>query len=253
MSRVKENKMHHFFAEPSYIQNSVVRILGSDVNHMRNVLRILPGESVKVSDGQGMEYICRVDKYENNEVFLYILSAKTGEAELPSKIFLFQGLPKSDKMELIIQKSVELGVFQIIPTSTKRTVVKLDESKTKKKLERWNTIALSAAKQSGRSMVPKVMPVMNFGEALACAGKMDVLLIPYEKAEDIEQTKQMIESIGAGQDIGVFIGPEGGFEEEEIEKAVKIGAYPITLGKRILRTETAGLTILSILMFQLEG
>lgn len=245
--------MHHFFAEPSYIQDRVVRIWGTDVNHMRNVLRILPGESVKVSDGQGMEYMCKVDRYEDGEAFLHIQSSKRGEAELSSRIFLFQGLPKSDKMELVIQKAVELGVYQIIPTSTRRSVVKLDVKKAEKKTERWNGIALSAAKQSGRSVVPRVMQVMNFGEALAFADKMDILLIPYEKAEGIEQTKQMISSIGAGQDIGVFIGPEGGFEEEEIAKAVKSGAYPITLGKRILRTETAGLTILSILMYHLEG
>lgn len=245
--------MYHFFAAPSQIKEKTIQIEGSDVNHMKNVLRLKPGEDVEVSDGQGMGYICGIDRFEEDIAFLNILSVKKSDAELPSRIFLFQGLPKSDKMELVIQKAVELGVFQVIPTATKRAVVKLDEKKAEKKTARWNTIALSAAKQCGRSLVPEVTQVMAFEKALEYAKKLDVILIPYELSEGIEKTKALVASIKPGQDIGVFIGPEGGFEEGEIVEAVRAGASAITLGKRILRTETAGLTVLSILMFQLEN
>jgi 16S rRNA (uracil1498-N3)-methyltransferase len=245
--------MHHFFAEPSQIKGGIVCIEGTDVNHMKNVLRMKAGEKVEVSDGQGTEYLCEVDRYEEEYVFLRIISAGSKEAELPSRIFLFQGLPKGDKMELIIQKAVELGVYQVIPTSTKRAVVKLDAKKAGKKTERWNAIALSAAKQSGRSRVPQVMPVLSFREALEQARELDVVMIPYEQAEGIEKTKEIISAVRPGQDVGIFIGPEGGFEEDEVEKAIQSGAHSITLGKRILRTETAGLAILSILMYHLEN
>ncbi|PWJ47677.1 16S rRNA (uracil(1498)-N(3))-methyltransferase [Faecalicatena contorta] len=245
--------MHHFFAEPSQIKGGIVCIEGTDVNHMKNVLRMKAGEKVEVSDGQGTEYLCEVDRYEEEYAFLRIISAGRKEAELPSKIFLFQGLPKGDKMELIIQKAVELGVYQIIPTSTKRAVVKLDAKKAGKKTERWNAIALSAAKQSGRSRVPQVMPVLSFREALEQARELDVVMIPYEQAEGMEKTREIISAVRPGQDVGIFIGPEGGFEEDEVEKAIQSGAHSITLGKRILRTETAGLAILSILMYHLEN
>lgn len=245
--------MHHFFAEPSQIKGGIVCIEGTDVNHMKNVLRMKAGEKVEISDGQGIEYLCEVDRYEEEYVFLRIISAGRAEAELPSRIFLFQGLPKGDKMELIIQKAVELGVYQIIPTSTKRAVVKLDAKKAGKKTERWNAIALSAAKQSGRSRIPQVMPVLSFREALERARELDMVMIPYEQAEGMEKTKEIISAVRPGQDVGIFIGPEGGFEENEVEKAIQSGAHSITLGKRILRTETAGLAILSILMYHLEN
>ncbi|MGC4019911.1 MAG: 16S rRNA (uracil(1498)-N(3))-methyltransferase [Muricomes sp.] len=245
--------MHHFFAEPSQIKGGMVCIEGTDVNHMKNVLRMRIGEQAEVSDGQGMEYLCEIDRYEAECAFLQIISSGAGEAELPSRIVLFQGLPKGDKMELIIQKAVELGANQIIPVSTKRAVVKLDAKKAEKKTERWNAIALGGAKQSGRSRIPEVMPVMTFDRALEYARELDVVLIPYEKAQGMGKTKEIIASICPGQDIGIFIGPEGGFEENEVERAIGAGAQSITLGKRILRTETAGLAILSILMYHLES
>ena len=182
-----------------------------------------------------------------------ILEKKKDESELPSKIYLFQGLPKQDKMELIVQKAVELGVYQVIPVATKRAVVKLDAKKAKKKVERWQQIAVSAAKQAGRGIIPAVGEVRTYAQALKYAEELDVVLIPYELAEGMEETKQIIAEIRPGQSVGIFIGPEGGFEKEEVEQAVKAGAEPLTLGKRILRTETAGLTMLSVLMFHLEG
>ena len=174
------------------------------------------------------------------------------DTELSSKLYLFQGLPKQDKMELIVQKAVELGAYQVIPVSTRRSVVKLDEKKALKKVERWQQIALSAAKQAGRGYIPQVADVMSYPEALSYAKKLDVVLIPYELAEGMKETKEIIESIVPGQSVGIFIGPEGGFEKEEVELALEWGAKAVTLGRRILRTETAGLAMLSVLMFRLE-
>lgn len=244
--------MHHFFAEPSQIQEGRVTIVGTDVNHMKNVLRMKPGEQAEISDGDGLRYLCVLEKFEEETIVFRIEDVEADAAELSSKIYLFQGLPKSDKMELIIQKAVELGAYEVIPVTTKRAVVKLDEKKAVKKVQRWNTIAEGAAKQSGRSLIPKVHQVLTFSEALTYAQKLDVRLIPYEKARGMEVTRQAVETIKAGQSVGIFIGPEGGFEEAEVEQAQAAGALPISLGKRILRTETAGLAVLSVLMYHLE-
>lgn len=244
--------MHHFFVEPTQICGDTIAIEGSDLNHMKNVLRIKPGESVEISDGSSNRYICEVDEYEQDSVRLHICDKIRDDVELPSRIYLFQGLPKADKMELIIQKAVELGVYEVIPVVTKRAVVKLDEKKAAKKVARWNAIAEGAAKQSGRNRIPEVHDVMTFAEALKFAKSLDVRLIPYEKAEGMGTMKSAVDQIRPGKSIGVFIGPEGGFEEAEIEQAMEQEIIPVSLGKRILRTETAGLTILSILMYHLE-
>lgn len=244
--------MHHFFAEPSQIGDGLVTITGADVNHMKNVLRMKPGEKAEISGGDGLRYLCVLEAFTEEGACLRIEDVEADAVELPSKIYLFQGLPKSDKMELIIQKAVELGAYQVIPVATKRAVVKLDEKKAAKKVQRWQAISEGAAKQSGRSLVPNVHAVMTFTEALKYAEELDVRLIPYEKASGMEVTKQAVESILPGQSVGIFIGPEGGFEESEVEQAREAGALPVSLGKRILRTETAGLAVLSVLMYHLE-
>ena len=245
--------MQHFFVDASQVSDSTIQIEGSDVNHMKNVLRMRIGEEVTVSDGQGQEYLCEVQNFEEEHVQLKILEVKVSDTELPSKIYLFQGLPKQEKMELIVQKCVELGIYAVVPVSMKRCVVKLDAKKGAKKVERWNGIAASAAKQSGRGIVPEVMPVMSYREALEMAKKLEVVLVPYECAEGMSGTKKLIQGIKPGQSIGIFIGPEGGFDPEEIEQAKETGGRVVTLGKRILRTETAGLALLSVLMFHLES
>lgn len=245
--------MQHFFVDASQVSDSMIQIEGSDVNHIKNVLRMRIGEEVTVSDGQGMEYLCEVQEFEEEQVLLKIVEMKNSDTELPSKIYLFQGLPKQEKMELIVQKCVELGVYAVVPVSMKRCVVKLDAKKGVKKVERWNGIAASAAKQSGRGIVPEVMPVMSYKEALEMAKNLDVILVPYECAEGMEHTKKLIQSVRPGQSVGIFIGPEGGFDPDEIELAKKAGGQVVTLGKRILRTETAGLTLMSVLMFHLES
>lgn len=244
--------MHHFFVEPSQIQGDKITVDGPDLNHMKNVLRIKRGEQVEISDGSSKRYLCELDGYEDESAQLLIQSVQEDDIELPSKIYLFQGLPKSDKMELIIQKAVELGAYEVIPVVTRRAVVKLDEKKAAKKIARWSAIAEGAAKQSGRNVIPQIHPVMSYKEALDYAGELDVKLIPYEKAEGMQAARETINGIQPGQSIGVFIGPEGGFEESEIEQAIEKGVIPISLGKRILRTETAGLTVLSVLMYHLE-
>ena len=244
--------MHRFFAEPGNIGEKEIVITGADVNHIRNVLRMRTDEEVLIADGQGAEYRCKLIELSENEVRAQILWKLDGNAELVSAITLFQGLPKSDKMDLIVQKCVELGVDRIVPVSTKRAVVKLDAKKEQTRLKRWNTISESAAKQSGRGVIPEVSGVMSFGKALEEAKKLDVLLIPYERAENMAKTRQVMGEIRPGQSVGIFIGPEGGFEESEVEEAVAAGAQAITLGKRILRTETAGLAVMAMLGYLLE-
>lgn len=244
--------MHQFFVTPMQVKEDRIYIEGQDVNHIKNVLRMKAGEQLKISDGNNKRYLCEIETMTAQEVCVRIIEEQQVNTELPSKIYLFQGLPKGDKMELIVQKAVELGVYEVIPVATKRAVVKLDEKKAAKKVERWNGIAESGAKQSGRNVIPSVTKVMSYKEALAYAKELDVILIPYELAEGMAETKQVIEGIKKGASIGVFIGPEGGFETAEVEQAIESGAKAITLGRRILRTETAGLTTLSILMYHLE-
>ena len=247
--------MQRFFAEPGQIDEAghQIHITGSDVNHIGNVLRMKTGEELWISDGSSKEYRCTIENISSEEVLLHIIYAQEPDYELPNRIYLFQGLPKADKMELIIQKAVELGAYEVIPVETRRCVVKLDGKKAVKKVERWQQIAESAAKQSKRMLVPSVHSVMPFKEALRYAETMDIRLIPYELANGMKETKKIISDIKPGQSVGIFIGPEGGFEEKEVEAAINAGASSITLGKRILRTETAGLAILSVLMFQLEN
>lgn len=245
--------MYQFFVSPEQIQGNRIIISGKDVNHIKNVLRMKTGEEINVKTGMdGKEYRCGIWEFTEDEVICELYFIKEEDVELPVKVYLFQGLPKSDKMEWIIQKAVELGVYEIIPVASKRAVVKLDEKKAKNKVARWQGISEAAAKQSKRAVIPQVTLPMSFREALAYCRDMDVKLIPYELAKNMEQTRKAIEGIEKNQSVAVFIGPEGGFAEEEIEEAKEAGMLPITLGKRILRTETAGMCVLAFLLYQLE-
>ena len=246
--------MYHFFVTPEQIGEKEIRIEGGDVNHIRNVLRMVPGEQITVSSGADKkEYRCEISSVEEDSVTAKIMWVQEADAELPSRICLFQGLPKGDKMELIIQKAVELGVYEIVPVATRRAVVKLDKKKEESKLKRWNGISESAAKQSKRMIVPRIKHVMTFKEAVKYADEYKVKLIPYELAQGMEKTRDIFGKIQPGDSVAVFIGPEGGFDEQEITLAEEAGILPITLGKRILRTETAGMAVLSVLMFGLES
>ena len=244
--------MHHFFVTPQQISGDKIRIEGGDVNHMKNVLRMKLHEKAEISDGESRTYLCEVEAYEEDMAVLHILEEMEADTEPASKLYLFQGLPKSDKMELIVQKAVELGVYKIVPVAMKRCVVRLDDKKAAKKADRWNSIAESAAKQAGRSRIPEVTMPLSYKEALKMAEELDVTLLPYELAGGMEVTREVIRQIKSGQSVGIFIGPEGGFEPEEVDAAVSMGAKVITLGRRILRTETAGLATLAVLMFELE-
>ena len=243
--------MFNFFAEDSSRQGDYFYISGSDYNHIRNVLRMKAGEEFLVSCG-GVSSLCRLDGFEGDSAVAEIIEENYQSTDLPVEIYLFQGLPKSDKMELIIQKAVELGVHAIIPTEMSRCVVKLDDKKKKSKTQRWQTIAESAAKQSKRSAVPTVYDAVSYKEALTMAQELDVLMVPYECADGMEATKKVLSKINVGSKVGIIIGPEGGFEESEVEKAIAVGGESISLGKRILRTETAAITAVGMVMLHCE-
>lgn len=246
--------MYHFFVAPEQIGEKEIWIEGSDVNHIRNVLRMTPREKITVSSRtDGKEYFCEIKTLLEDQIVAEILEQKEAPSELPSKLALFQGLPKNDKMELIIQKAVELGAYEVVPMATHRAVVKLDQKKEESKRKRWNAIAESAAKQSKRTVIPEVTKVFSFRAAVDYAAETyDVCLIPYECAEGMEQTRAIFAKVQPGTSVAILIGPEGGFEESEIAYAREKGVLPITLGHRILRTETAGLAVLSALMLQLD-
>lgn len=245
--------MYRFYVENENIKEKEILITGSDVNHIKNVLRMRIGEKLVICNGQGKDFYCIIADMSSDCIRVEIQGEEETASELKTKLYLFQGLPKKDKMELIIQKAVELGVYEIIPVITKRTIVKIeDKKKEQKKMERWQSISLSAAKQSMRGLIPTIKEPMSYKEALKYAKSLDASVIPFEHAEGMEATKSLIKQMKGKQSVGIFIGPEGGFEDEEIENAISEGIAPITLGKRILRTETAGLAILSILMYELE-
>ena len=244
--------MYRFFVPEENLREKQIVIQGDDVNHIKNVLRMPVGERVTISCGKGVDYVCSIAKLGEHEIVLDIQEKQPVKTELSVEIILFQALPKKDKMELVIQKAVELGAFEVIPVAMKRSVVKLDAKKAESKVKRWNAIAESAAKQSKRSILPQVSDVVTFAQAVKMAENCQIKLLPYECADGMEKTKRLIENITPGQDIAVFIGPEGGFDLDELELAKEAGCEIITLGKRILRTETAGMMLLSVLMYHLE-
>ena len=243
--------MYHFFVEEEQVNGENAYISGSDVNHILNVLRMKIGEELLISVKGDWDYLCKIEEIENDRVNLKVLESME-QRELPIKLTLLQGIPKSDKLEMIIQKAIELGVSNIIPVKTNRVVVKIDEKKTQAKVNRWNAIAESAAKQSKRSIIPKVLKPQTIDNALEIVKDYGVKLLPYENADGIKKTKDILNSLDSKNNIAVFIGPEGGFEEAEVKKSTDSGFEVITLGKRILRTETAGLALLSNIMIRLE-
>lgn len=243
--------MYQFYVEDEKAEDSFITIEGSDVNHIRNVLRMKKGENIRVSSLSGKNFICSIEEINETRVKARILAADDVGTELTNRIYLFQGLPKGDKMELIIQKAVELGAYAVVPVSMKHCVVKLDAKKAAAKVARWQSIAESAAKQSKRSVIPEILHPMSFRQAAEFAQKLDVKLVPYENERGMKATREAVDAIMPGNSIGIFIGPEGGFAPEEIE-LVREDMQLLSLGKRILRTETAGFTMLAILMYHLE-
>ena len=241
--------MRRFFVKSEQIWENVITITGDDARHIRAVLRMRPGDELTVCDGAGLDYLCRIMQIEEELVTVEIQDAIASYTEPQTKITLFQGVPKGDKMDLVVQKCVELGVTDIFPVSCSRSVAKLDK-KEDKKIQRWQKIAEAAAKQSGRGIVPRVGHVLTFREAVIASKALDAQVIPYEneKRTGIREFAQGF----SGQTLGLFIGPEGGFSPEEMYLAECNGMVPVTLGKRILRTETAGLVALALLLYELE-
>lgn len=243
--------MFNFFVDEQRRENDCFFIIGADFNHIKNVLRMKLGDTFLVNCG-GKNYLCELVEYKENSVVAKIKEKDFLVSESPIKIYLFQGLPKNDKMELIIQKAVELGVYSIIPIEMEHCVVRLDEKKKKSKVERWQLISESAAKQSKRNIVPEIQNVCSFKSALEFAKTLDVILVPYENEDGIASTKAALSLIKSGMSVGIFIGAEGGFSKSEIEMAKNIGGKTISLGKRILRTETAAITATAMCMLYAE-
>lgn len=243
--------MFNFFAEKSQKQSNRYFISGSDYNHIINVLRMGVGDTFLVSC-EGKSDLCQIEGFDGETVTAVISEENYQNTELPLNIYLFQGLPKSDKMEFIIQKAVELGVFAVVPTEMNRCVVRLDDKKKRSKVERWQSIAESAAKQSKRNCVPKVFDVLSYKQALALASELDMLIVPYENEEGMAATRRVLGELKNCRSVGILIGSEGGFEESEIELAKEMGGKIISLGKRILRTETAAVTSVAMCMLSSE-
>ena len=243
--------MFNFFASEENKKDSCYYITGSDYNHIKNVLRMDIGDTCLVSLA-GQSDLCRIDSFSEEFVCLEIVEENYTSTELPVKIYLFQGLPKGDKMEYIIQKCVELGVFEIVPVAMRNCVVKLDDKKAKSKVARWQSISESAAKQSKRNIIPKISEVLTFAKALEYAKTLDMVMVPYENKEGMKATVEALAELKKVKSVGIFIGPEGGFDKGEIEKATENGAKTISLGKRILRTETAAVTAVSMCMLEIE-
>ncbi len=243
--------MYQFFVTEEQIGREFITITGADVNHIKNVLRMRPGETIRVSNQKGQDYFCKISEVGEDFVQADILETEAATTELPGKIYLFQGIPKGDRMEHVIEKAVELGVYEIIPVRMRYCVVKLDDKKQQAKLKKWQALAMAAAKQSKRSLVPNIHPVMSYKEAIAYAFQSEACLIPYENENGMEGTKAALKKIRGKESVSILIGPEGGFAPEEIE-AVKSRGEVISLGKRILRTDTAAITAMSMVMMEME-
>ncbi|MBQ3235246.1 MAG: 16S rRNA (uracil(1498)-N(3))-methyltransferase [Clostridia bacterium] len=245
--------MYNFFVEESSKTLDGYEISGKDYNHIKNVLRMKTGDDILVTFG-GKSDLCCITDFSDDKVITKIIKPDFNDTELPVKIHLFQGIAKGEKMELIIQKAVELGVYEIIPVEMKRCIAKIEGNKVKQKTERFNLISESGAKQSKRNVIPKVKEPMAFNRALEYAKGLDMLIVPYECASGMQATKDCLSKIKRGMKIGVIIGAEGGFDESEIESAKQLeNANIISLGNRILRTETASITALSLLMLHAES
>lgn len=243
--------MYNFFVDEAAQQQDRFVITGDDYNHICHVLRMQVGDTFLVSCA-GFSHLCELELIEGDAVVARIIEENTQNTELPVHFYLFQGLPKGDKLELIIQKTVELGVAGIIPVEMSRCVVKLDEKKKKSKRARWQAIAESAAKQSKRNVIPPVSEVLSYAQAMDRAKEMDLFLVPYENERGMEATKEALAQIRSGMSVGILIGPEGGFDEREISQAKAVGGQILSLGKRILRAETAAVTAVGMGMLHVE-
>jgi len=259
LERISKRKMPKFFVNKKQVENETINIIGGDVNHIKNVLRKKEKEKIEIciigNEEKGIDTISEIEKIEENCIKCRILEYKVSETEGKIQVTIFQGLPKSDKMELVIQKSVELGVYEIYPTEMKRCIVKLKEQEANKKIARWQKISEVAAKQSGRNIIPQIKEKVNIKQVCNLVKDYDKLIVAYEEEKE-NSLKSELKSIKSKDKenikIAILVGPEGGINLEEIEELSKAGAVIVTLGKRILRTETVALNVLSNIMYELE-
>ena len=248
--------MPKFFVNQENIKDKEIIITSEDVNHIKNVLRKNLNDTLEICNAQnGENFLCEIVEIKKEQIICNILQCLKNMSEPKTYVHIYQGLPKSDKMELIIQKSVELGVAEITPTNMTRCIVKLDSKDERKKVERWQKISEVAAKQSGRDIIPKINNISNLSEIINECQEYDAIFLAYENEKENKLKNEIIELKKKQKEkykIAVIIGPEGGLAAEEVEKAKQNGIKIITLGNRILRTETVALNILSILMYELE-
>lgn len=242
--------MHKFFVTPNSIEGQKAVIQGDDVKHIYKVLRLDVGDKIIINNSQGQEYLGSIEDINKSSVTVNLLDAVEKNAESNLQIDLYQGLPKSSKMDYIVQKATEIGVNSIIPIITERVVVKSDLGEFKK-TDRWKRIALEACKQCKRTVIPEVKGPIAFDDLIDNLKGYDLIVVPYENKE-LYGIKKMCKSIkDEVKSVAIVIGPEGGFEEEEIKTMESIGAHIVTLGPRILRTETAGIVTVSLLQYEL--
>lgn len=245
--------MPKFFVKNNQIENDKITIIGTDVNHIANVLRLKINDQIKICNEEtAQNYIAKITEINKEDVECKIVEKIASNTEATVHITIFQGLPKADKMELIIQKCTELGVKEITPVQMKRCVTKLDEKSSSKKIERWQKIAEVAAKQSGRDAICKINNVINIKNICNICQNYDIVLVPYENEENIS-LKDVIKDLPQNiKKIGIVIGSEGGFEEQEIEILRQSNCKIVTLGERILRTETVAIAVSSVILYELS-
>jgi len=244
--------VHRFFVESENINNGTARISGSDAKHLKTVMRLGIGDEIRLIDGKGFDYLACIDAYDGADVLAKIIECKKSSAEPELKLTLLQAVPKGDKMDFIVQKCTELGICTIVPCITKRCITKLDEKKAGERVTRWQRIALEAAKQSGRGVIPTVENVVSFEDAVHnISKKIDSLfVIPWELEKSLSMKSVLQQNKGNVNSITFAIGPEGGFDIGEVDFACKNGAIPVSLGSRILRTETAGMVACTITLYE---
>ena len=242
--------MPRFFANAFDIKEDGIVLTGENMHHLIKVLRHKKGDEIIVCDGAGFDYLCVISDIKEDKVNLKILDKYGSLGDPEIKISLFQGVPKGDKFSLIVEKCVEAGVYDITPVNMARCISRLSPKDFSKKKERFEKISLSASKQSGRGTVPNINELIEFDEFIDRKDKFDLVVFPYEEAKD-KTLKSVIKDF-KGKKIAMIIGPEGGFSKEEVQKLVLNGITPVTLGRRILRTETAGMAAIFNILYELE-
>jgi 16S rRNA (uracil1498-N3)-methyltransferase len=243
--------MHRFFIKQEDIYDDGITIEGEDVQHISKVLRLKEGDKIVLCDQTGTDYNVAIESISKHTVKTIIIDKVSSKGEPTIEVVLYQGIPKSTKMDLIIQKCTEMGITRVVPVFTTRTIVKLESEKDEaKKVLRWTKIAEEAAKQSARGIVPHIDMPMNLEQALMDSRKLDIVLMPYELEKDMSVKAALQGKIA--KSVGFFIGPEGGFNAPEIVRAKQNNVIPVTLGSRIMRTETAGFAMLTCIMYEYD-